>query len=365
MSPKSSKSGVKNLHWETKNGVDYFSYHHPAALAKNNGKPIRLKPGTTLQEAKAKALQANAVNDRKQVLLANPEQLFSHLIKRYRTEYLPAKGLAKGTLANINNALNRLDKDLGDKATKMLTVKHIADYLDQNHFNNAYVKHRGSLIDLFLFAINKGLADSNPAMQTFAHSTRKNDPKQRERLDDEGYKAIYDHAPQWLQNALDIALITLQARTELSLMRFDHIQDGLLKVVRQKTGEHIKIEIGSHLESVLRRCRDDLASPFVIHRRPEKKRIDGKENWTQVLPDYISKAFKKARDASGYYDDLEPNQKPGIHEVRSYGADRYLKAGYSKEYVNALLGHAEIKTTDIYLDGHEPNWTEAKAEIEL
>jgi hypothetical protein len=39
-----------------------------------------------------------------------------------------------------------------------------------------------------------------------------------------------------------------------------------------------------------------------------------------VTDDYLSKEFAKYRDASEAYKDMPAAQRPGFHEIRSYGA---------------------------------------------
>ena len=86
-----------------------------------------------------------------------------------------------------------------------------------------------------------------------------------------------------------------------------------LYVVQAKTKRHcsaayLKIEVTHELKQLIQRCRDTMASPYLIHRRPDKmpgweKRINmkTKTHYTQVTPEYISHQFSKVRDKTGLF----------------------------------------------------------------
>ena len=75
------------------------------------------------------------------------------------------------------------------------------------------------------------------------------------------------------------------------------------------------------------------------------------KHWTQVSPDALTRAFNEAREKSGACAGMD--NPPTFHELRSLGAARYRAAGMPEEHIKALLGHTDIKTTRIYLNGHE------------
>lgn len=79
--------------------------------------------------------------------------------------------------------------------------------------------------------MQEGWIESNPAEQTrkFVHT------RQRERLTIAAYMAIHAHAQSWLQNAMDLSLITLLRREDVAGLRFADVHDDALWVVPQKT----------------------------------------------------------------------------------------------------------------------------------
>ncbi|PJL17149.1 integrase [Stenotrophomonas maltophilia] len=128
------------------------------------------------------------------------------------------------------------------------------------------------------------------------------------------------------------------------------------------TNVRLKIALAGSLADLVARCRDDVVSPFVIHRLPEKARpsdMRAKEraHHTQVLPEQLSRAFSKARDAAG----VDGRSPPTFHEIRSLGGALLRDAGWTTEEVQALMGHASKSMTEHYLEGHDMPWLEVAA----
>lgn len=114
--------------------------------------------------------------------------------------------------------------------------------------------------------------------------------------------------------------------------------------------------------------RDGKVCPYVIHHRPRRiraKQHQAKERQhpMQVFPDKLTKEFRKARNASGYY--ARSANPPTFHEIRSLGADRYRDQGWPEERIQALLGHEDVDMTRAYLDGHERPWEDVPCGLAL
>ena len=105
---------------------------------------------------------------------------------------------------------------------------------------------------------------------------------------------------------------------------------------------------------IVTRCRDDIPSPFLVHRKPTRRvRSDWREHWTQVAPEMITRAFEEARDKSGCCNHMEKRIRPGFHEIRSLGGDQHRKSGWEEKRIQALYAHSEREMTEHYLSGHE------------
>src|SRR5690554_1009968 len=338
-----------NLYPNTKGGTIYFRYRHPITK-----EWFPMGSDRTAAQAAARQLNARLMQgqDLVGIVLGTANQTMAALIKRFREEHLPEKKLAASTQKIFEYRLNRIEKDLGPDLLETFDVQKTADYLDENFQRDAYVKHRSVLIELFRFAIMKGLyKGDNPAEITYAKSDY---GKERQRLTIQGYQAIYNHenCPDWLRNAMELSLITLQGRNEICNAKFTDVSDGIWRVVRQKTQEHdwayLEIEVTPAIEAIIQRARrSDVISPYIIHRRPERiVKSREKSHWSQILPNFLSQTFREVRDATTHFKKMKPRERPTFHEIRALGAWLYEKQGFDRAgYVQQLMAHAAAKMT--------------------
>jgi integrase len=169
-------------------------------------------------------------------------------------------------------------KDLSLDAITLLMVNQHLDSLSVVPSNQT----RSILTEIFDLAMSKGLCPDNPARLT----QRKYPNKVRKRHTLEGLQKIRDAAEPWLKNAIDLALLTTQRRIDIINMKWSDIHDGYLHVAQQKTTDdpedafeisegagYVRIKIDAELQKVLDRCKDDIDSPFIIHRTPQRKSV--------------------------------------------------------------------------------------------
>ena len=149
------------------------------------------------------------------VLSASSES-FATFLDTYERDVLPPRELAKGTLGLYAVHFRRFRKQFEGKAVDQITIRMIAEMLDAITPRSAN-QSRALLIDIFNHAAAKGLCPDNPAVSTINRIEK----KQRKRHTVEGLKAIREKSPAWLQNAIDLALITAQRRTDILDMRFE------------------------------------------------------------------------------------------------------------------------------------------------
>ena len=291
---------------------------------------------------------------------------FAAFLDKYEAETLPPRELAKGTLGLYAVHFRRFRKHFEGKAVDQITIRMIAEMLDALTPRTAN-QCRALLIDIFNHAAAKGLCPDNPAASTINRIEK----KQRKRHTVDGLKAIREKSPAWLQNAIDLALITAQRRTDILNMRFDGIREGFLYVVQQKTAKAsdaawIRFKVTDELQAVISRCRDDIVSPYLIHRRPDRKKqkqAQTKDHWTQVEERYLTRAFKEAREAAGCYAGWKEEEMPGFHEVRALSLHLYQKAGKDGQ---KIAGHASETMTRNYQKDHaEIVWSEAIPDLNI
>lgn len=355
---------------KTVKGVTYYRYKHPVTGQ-------RFPMGTDRAAANAAARQLNArlmtAQDLVAKVLNDGSTTMKDMIERFRKEHLPEKKLSASTAKLTEYRLNRIEKDLGADLLDAFTVQKVAKYLDDNFKRDAYVKHRALLVDLFRFAMVKGLYPTergNPAEVTYSKADYE---KERQRLTVEGYRAIYNHpdCPEWLKIAMELALITLQGRWEICHLKFSDMVDGRLRITREKTKKnewaHLGIKVTPQIEAIINRARrSGVVSPYVIHRKPER-RVRSKErtHWTQIRPDYFGKTFQSVRDQIEMFKKMSPGERPTFHEIRALGSWLYEKQGYGRDYVQALMAHGDEKMTKHYQSGHEQKWVEVEAGLDL
>jgi integrase len=269
----------------------------------------------------------------------------------------------EGTRYAITCKLKRIRRELGDRILSRTDRLFLDDWLTSFcRTADQWNKWRYVLVLLWDYAIAKKLAEVNEAEKLLERSTSKKlamNQKVRQKLDEEGFQAIHGKAPTWLQIAMEQSLVTLQARTEVCNMRHVDYRGGYLFVIRDKVSgdsdmAFIKIAITPELEDIRRRSMlDAVLSPYLVHRSPSRQRrewTEGKPHWTYVNPEYLSKAFAEARDETKRFEHLKAPERPTFHEIRGLGARTYRARGIPESEVQALMTHANPRTTQIYLE---------------
>lgn len=365
MSPRprntANKSLPQNLYFDARRGT--YRYRRPT-----DGKffpfgPDRVK---AIDAAKQLNLEFMRGADLVGAVMSNPSDSFEGFLDKYEAEVLPPRELAKGTLGLYAVHFRRFRKWFEGKAVDQITIRMIATELDALTPRSAN-QCRALLTDIFNHAAAKGLCPDNPAASTINRIEK----KQRKRHTVEGLKAIREKSPAWLQNAIDLALITAQRRTDILDMRFDGVREGFLYVVQKKTAKAtdaawIRFRVTPELQAVISRCRDDVVSPYLVHRKPDRlkqKQAQTKDHWTKIEERYLTRAFKEAREAANCYAGWKEEEMPGFHEVRALSLHLYKKAGKDGQ---KIAGHASEGMTKNYQRDHEEIiWSEAIPDLNI
>lgn len=320
------------------------------------------------EEAQRRARERNAL------LPSKRRDAIDRVIADY-LEYLKAEsGNAPSTLEVKEDILNWYAR-----AFRGFSIRSMTRAVLLKHWRkigaHGWQKHRNIWIDLYRWAISSGLVEVNEAELALAPTTKAL-KRRRERHTPEGYDAIYEAADDWLKIAMDLAVVSLQDRSTLCRAKRTDVtftrdsNGGVLgrwTLTRSKTGANLAIRIRpkTQLEKAVRRALAfPVAGSFLIRRNPERKSRQ-LEEFTQVTPDRLSKAFAAARDASGAYAELAPELRPAFRDLRAYGAWLYGQAGYPVQYVQALMAHGSEVTTRAYQEGHDQvvNYVDVEAEL--
>lgn len=302
---------------------------------------------------------------------------FTGCLERFETEWLTTKTYAASTLKEIKFKLARYREDVGHLMMGQLDVLTVAEYLD-GFDNNAYTKHRGLLVQVFAFAVVKGLCDRNCAELTLV---KKEAEKKRQRHTVEGLNKIleYVETPVWLKCTIRLGLLSLQRREDIVMWPKSAVDLELntIKVSPGKTQNygkpvHLEIVMGQAPREVVLECvRSPVVCPHLIHYSPKARKrtqLDAKLHWNAVTADYLTKPFAQARDDSKAYEEMPAGERPTFHEIHALGAWLYEQQGFEQEYIQALMGHADVKMTEHYQAGHgddEVVYMKVKADLKV
>ncbi|MBC9251211.1 recombinase XerD [Pseudomonas alcaligenes] len=357
----------------------YWQYRNPITGKK-----------TSINKSMAEAIKlARAANAKLLPLMADDGALLSiltgekaptieHVLGRFESEWLPTKTYSARSLQEIKFKLTRYRTDMSNRMFGQLDVLEMAEYLDQ-YSNNAYTKHRALWVQIFAFAVAKGLAERNCAELTLIKEEAE---KVRQRHTLEGVQLILaaPTTPEWLCRAIRLAMLSLQRREDLVTWERSAV-DMAANTIRVSPGKtenydtpiHLEIEMGPDLRAVVQECMvDPIAGPTLLRYRPRARRreqIEAKAHWSAITEDYLSKQFRKARDEAKAYDHIkDPKARPTMHELRALGAWLYEQQGFPTEYVQVLMGHATEEMTEYYQAGHgdvQVKFTRVQAGLKL
>ncbi len=292
-----------------------------------------------------------------------------HILERAIKDERPSDS----TLEDWKNDASRVKQFFVNIPACDIELEHVNAFINEFHADaSANVQNRkvSFLKKLFSYAVDESLMLDNPATRK---KMRRVDEKARQRLSLDSFKAIYRAADLWLKTAMDLAMQTTHARLEVSRIRYSIKEPkngvcgcvwlatpenglyGTLYIHRQKVqkkeASHVAIPIGEELKRIIDTSRDNIASPFVVHRIPERNVKPSKEvtHPTQVAPDYLSRAFSAVRDDLHLYDHLDIKQRPTFHEIRALAAFLFDKSGIDPQ---GRMAHSDSKSTKIYTQNH-------------
>lgn len=409
MSPRPRRTGRKGwperMTAHTHKGKDgaantYYGWEDP-----RTGKEISLKATNnfSMAEKRAKALNALYAQEEHAAFVthtysdpAPSGHTWGEWCARYLNIIQTTRQLSANTLRTAKSGVSRLQSLIGqDTDLLAVTVEVVATALSAVRAENKLRQAqslRSRAIDMINEAKREGWfpADrANPAELTRNPEV----PVNRTRLSLDAFRQIVAQAEQhlqpWAANSMWLALVSAQRREDVTEFQFrrskdweamleehfearrqkrklrlphpyPHVHEGALWVVQQKTGKLIHIPLDLRLEAAgvslgeaISRCRDGVASRYMLHHSRKRKANPGEQVWL----DTISKAFAKARDMTGVAWSGSP---PTFHEIRSLAARLYT-AERGADFAQGLLGHSDPRTTATYRDTRGHEWLEVKS----
>jgi len=353
-----------------------YYYKNPAMARKANlGKDRRaaIDLAKSLNAKYRLRLEQEAVRLEARVDHGGPT--FARAFDEFLAKYIEDYRLKASTTQLLRQREKRLAADLGRLQVAAIDTQVLRECVaHSSRFEQT--KLRSLLRRFFSYAKSTGLYPShlpNPVDDLFVDPPL---PKQRQRMTIAQFKAIHDAAPQWLRWLMVLGLHLALRRVDLVNLRFDDVVgDRIISPIRKTDSKardmestsvdfpvhpDVRIVLAQARRSSLRvgRC------PFIVHREPQRRTkrsadalLAGRmEHPAQILPQYASKAFNKARSRASRRTDLFAGltirQMPTLHEVRALSSHLYAKAGYDVSVVQDLMAHTDPDMTRAYQKGH-------------
>ena len=300
---------------------------------------------------------------------------FDMTLQDFVEKYIADYRLKSTTAALLRQRQERLCRQLGGLQVATIDTKLLRETIGEcSQFEQS--KMKTLLTRFFKYAKSNGTYPShltNPVDDLFVDPTP---AKQRQRMTVVQFQAIYAVAPQWLQSLMTLAFHLALRRVDLVNLRFDDVVDGRIVSPIRKTDTNargfeatsVDFPIHPDVQRVISESRRSSLlvgrCPFIIHRQPERRTkrardavsVGRMEHPAQVLPDYATKAFKRAREiaceTTNVFDGLVGRQLPSLHEIRALASHLYSKAGYQVSAVQDLMAHTDPDMTRAYQKGH-------------
>jgi enterobacteria phage integrase len=337
------------------NPLGYFYYRNPQTKKQKGLGRDRAMAFQAARKANA-ALATREPDSLVDWVLGRAEYTLAEWIPLYKQLWMEETQPAPVTLLNYSVYWRRLEKvEFAKRRLTDISTATIAKYLDEykdTYGATAASMMRARLKDIFRWAETQGLIEAGRSPVTATRT-----PKvvvTRERMSFEQFVAIRDAGPVWLQNAMNIALVTGQRREDIVRMKFSDWHDGRLHVAQGKSGGRTRLaldgeirleKLGMSVSDVVKSCRDSIATPYLVH---HAKHWGPAKPGHRVPGDAISSAFIRAREAAG----IEPKEgrtPVTFHEIRSL-AERLYREEQGAEFAQMILGHKNAATTARYDD---------------
>ncbi|MGB5807258.1 site-specific integrase [Castellaniella sp.] len=272
-----------------------------------------------------------------------------------------ASDMSARTLKDYTSAVVELKVFFGRAAPETITPHMVQTYLEEGKRAGRATRanrERACLSSCLSWLIREGhtAMQVNPCMQ--ASGVKRNPETHRDRyVPDSEYQAVYAVAPKTVRLMMELTYRTLQ-RPESDIIGWTPANirqkagGKVLRVEQNKTGRILEIALTGELLALVESAVGDVP---VLHRPiVHKQRRRGKdEAYTYSgLDAMLRRAQKKARVKM-------PGLQPfGFRDLKGKGATDMWLAGVPIERIQALCGHKDKATTEIYV---KQRWRESVA----
>jgi len=269
--------------------------------------------------------------------------------------------LSKRTLSDYKKAVVELKVFFGRSCPESITPNMVQTYLDEGRRAGRPVpanRERACLSSCLSWLMREGHTTMkiNPCMQ--ASGVKRNAETSRDRyVTNEEYNAVYAVAPKKVQLMMELTYRTLQ-RPESDILGWTPAnvrQKGtgkVLKIKQNKTGRILEIALQGDLLTLVESVMGDIP---ILH-RPIVHTRKGKPYTYSGISAMLHRAQEKARKK------LPTLESFGFRDLKGKGATDMWLAGIQIERIQALCGHKDKATTEIYV---KARWRESVASNNL
>ncbi|HEU4589387.1 MAG TPA: tyrosine-type recombinase/integrase [Steroidobacteraceae bacterium] len=342
-----------NLKRRLKAGVWYFSYIDPVTK-KERGL------GTDFEAAR----QAVAVlNDRRMSApvqklverIERPQAMWHQVLDDYVEFWRVDAKPGDKTLKTARWRVGKIKRGIPDQDFSRLGRQQLAELLEREISLGDHNRYRDLIDRACRYGVSKGYRDDNPAALLLK---RAKVDRQRARITAEQYLVLYAHASPHLGHAMELVRLSLQRPDDLCRLQLAEAWDGeRLLVVQGKTGTRLAIRPHAVLRAAIEAAaRYRIAGcPALLCYQAPRRAINHRakdkfaRHWAQCTREMLQREF--AELMSRHFPALE--NAPTLYECKSLGVALYEEAGWQKAQIQALAGHSDIATTEIYTRGHE------------
>lgn len=258
------------------------------------------------------------------------------LLNHYKLHCLPQ--CAERTQADRKAHIKRLEGVFGAVHVDSIRPQDIARYLRQHAYPVAANREIGTLSAAYSYAIDIGLASSNPCREV-----RRNRETKRDRyITHAEYNAVRALASPLMAVAMDLAYLTGMRMGDLLALTWTQLEDEGIRVRQSKTGAKVLIEWTDDLRQVFDSAKRIYPKVRGLHvlctRRGQPHTVSGfKSQWQRLQRRAIREGVLEERFT--------------FHDIRAKAASDARDAGLDSQ---ALLGHTTEAQHQTYLRSKAP-----------
>ena len=242
--------------------------------------------------------------------------------------------LGDSTKTTYRGIFERFREAYGDKPVDSLERRHVREMVAAKAKTPAAANNLLRMIRMLMrFAIEEEWRKDDPTVGVKAFKKKKDKEEDGFHTWTEEEIANYEaHWPVGTKQRLALALLlyTGQRRSDVVTMGRQHIKDGRMQVVQQKTGARLAIPVHQDLRAILDGA-DKTNMTFLVTSFGKPFTAAGFGNW-----------FREACNAAGL-----PKQC-AAHGLRKAACRRLAEAGYSVNQIAAISGHKTLKEVERY-----------------